>query len=418
LWAIPTIYTVVSVAAGLVLPRLERAYLGAHAHDISAAAALAYFSAVASGMMALTGIAFAVAFVIVQFSAVAYSPRLVAMFASDPKLFHALGVLFATFTYSLSALMWTDRGGSGAVPLLSTYLVGALLVVSLLAFAALVHGVGELQVQNVLRTIGARGRAAIEAVFPEPSSTQDPDHAVETPTTLAPATQTLAYSGAPCVVVGIDVPALANLAGSANCVVRVECGVGDSVVEGCVLLSVRGAVGRLPEPALARTVRLADARAVDRDPRYALRLLVDIAIRALSPAVNDPTTAVQALDQIEDLLRRLGCRRLGSACVRDAAGAVRVVLPAPTWTDVLALAFDEIRQFGAASVQVDRRLRAGLVDLAATLEGDRRQAVLNYLAHLDESVRGSAFDAQDRKTALLADRQGLGLARAPPRAVR
>jgi uncharacterized membrane protein len=365
-------------------------------------------------MMALTGIAFAVAFVVVQFSAVAYSPRLVAMFASDPKLYHALGVLFATFTYSLAALMWTDRGGSGDVPLLSTYLVGALLVVSLLAFSALVHGVGELQVQNVLRNIGARGRAAIEAVFPEPSNIEDEDPACETWASRPASIQTLAYSGAPCVVADIDVPALVSLAGSADGLIRVECGVGDSVVEGHVLLNLQSGSGRLPDPALARTMRLADARTLDRDPKYAVRLLVDIAIRALSPAVNDPTTAVQALDQIEGLLCRLGRRRLGAACVRDASGAVRVVLPVPTWTDYLELAFDEIRQFGAASVQVDRRLRAGLVDLAANVEGDRRQAVLDYLAHLDTSVRESAFDAQDRRTALQVDRQGLGLARAPP----
>jgi uncharacterized membrane protein len=414
LWAIPTIYTVVSVAAGLVLPRLEQAYLRAYEHDISAAAALAYFSAVASGMMALTGIGFAVAFVVVQFSAVAYSPRLVAMFASDPKVYHSLGILFATFTYSLAALIWTDRGGSGAAPLFSTYLVGALLVVSLVAFSMLVHGVGELQIQNVLRNIGARGRAAIEAVLGAPSSVQDPDDASETPASLGPATQTLTYSGAPCVVAEIDVPALMRLAASVDAVVSVERGVGDPVAADCVLLRVRGGAGPLPEAALARAVRLAEVRILDRDPRYALRLLVDIAIRALSPAVNDPTTAVQALDQIEDLLYRVGRRRLGGPCVRNAAGALRVVVPAPQWSDYLELAFDEIRQFGSASVQVDRRLRAGLVDLAASVEGVRRDAVLDYLAHLDKSVRGSAFDDPDRATASKVDRQGLGLTRPSP----
>jgi uncharacterized membrane protein len=95
----------------------------------------------------------------------------------------------------------------------------------------------------------------------------------------------------------------------------------------------------------------------------AIRLLVDIAIRALSPAVNDPTTAVQALDQIEDLLRRLGCRQLEAGYALDAAGKIRVIFPVPTWQDYLALAFDEIRQFGAASIQVDRRLRTALIGL-------------------------------------------------------
>jgi uncharacterized membrane protein len=301
---------------------------------------------------------------------------------------------------------------SGTVPSFSTYLVGALLVVSLLAFSRSVHGVGELQVQNVLRNIGARGRAAIEAALPSPGDVEPREHALETPTDMAPATQTLTHSGAPAVVAEIDVPALVSLAANAGAVISVERAVGDSVVAGCVLSRVCGGLGRLPEPALERAVHLADARALDRDPKHALRLLVDIAIRALSPAVNDPTTAVQALDQIDDLLRRLGRRRLESACARDGAGVVRVVRPVPTWTDYLELAFDEIRQFGAGSLQVDRRLRAVLVDLAAAVEADRRGAVLDYLTHLDESVRGSAFDDQDRTTALQVDRQGLGLARA------
>ena len=86
-------------------------------------------------MMALTGIVFAIAFVVVQFSALAYSPRLVVMFANSPTLYHTLGIFFATFTYSLAALAWTDRGGSGEVPLFSTMLVNVLLIVSMLAFA-------------------------------------------------------------------------------------------------------------------------------------------------------------------------------------------------------------------------------------------------------------------------------------------
>jgi uncharacterized membrane protein len=113
LWLIPMAYTVASVSAGLVLPRLEHGYLASYTHAMSVGAALAFFSSVSSGMMALTGIVFAIAFVLVQFSAIAYSPRLVILFATSPTLFHTLGIFFATFTYSLVALIWTDRGGSG-----------------------------------------------------------------------------------------------------------------------------------------------------------------------------------------------------------------------------------------------------------------------------------------------------------------
>jgi uncharacterized membrane protein len=195
-------------------------------------------------------------------------------------------------------------------------------------------------------------------------------------------------------------------------VVSFECGVGETLVEDAVLLRVRGSAQNLPEQLLRRAVRLATTRTHEQDPKYAIRLLVDIAIRALSPAINDPTTAVQALDQIEDLLRRLGRRQLDAGYARDGTGTIRVTFPVPTWQDYLALSFDEIRLFGATSVQVVRRLRSALVGLADTVAGqERRDEVLRYLDHLNRGVGRSGFDDQDQAAALLQDRQGLGLSR-------
>jgi uncharacterized membrane protein len=161
-----------------------------------------------------------------------------------------------------------------------------------------------------------------------------------------------------------------------------------------------------------RAVRLARERTFEQDPKYPLRLLVDIAIKALSPAINDPTTAVQAIDQIEDLLRRLGRGDLDAGYARDADGKLRLVYPMPTWEDYLTLAFDEIRQYGAASVQVMRRLRSTLIELAASLTSpERADAVRRYLAHLDLVIERSPLDDHDRITARQEDRQGLGLTR-------
>ncbi len=130
-WLIPLLYVGVTVVCGLVFPRLEHGYLATYGHGMSVASAQATLSAIASGMMALTGIVFALAFVMVQFSAIAYSPRLVAWFGRDPVLFHALGLFIATFLYAIVTLAWIDRGGDGTVPLFSILLVtpccGALL---------------------------------------------------------------------------------------------------------------------------------------------------------------------------------------------------------------------------------------------------------------------------------------------------
>jgi uncharacterized membrane protein len=130
LWLIPMIYVAASVVCGLGLPRIEQLYLSSYTFDLSVSSAQACLSAAASGMMALSGIVFAMAFVMVQFSAIAYSPRLVLWFARDRTLFHSLGVFAATFIFSLFALAWIDRGGSGRVPLFSTLLVAIMLILS------------------------------------------------------------------------------------------------------------------------------------------------------------------------------------------------------------------------------------------------------------------------------------------------
>ena len=415
-WLIPMLYTVASVTAGLILPRLEHAYFADYAENISVGSALAFFSSVSSGMMALTGIVFAIAFVLVQFNAVAYSPRLVVIFASSPKLFHTLGIFFATFFYSLAAIAWTDRGGSGRVPLFSTLLVAILLILSMVAFARLVQSLNDLQIHNVLQVIGTRGRSVIQAMFPLiADSANTNEEGTAPPLVLGPLSQTLTHSGVPQVVTGFDLNALVKLARIADAVVAIDCGVGETLVEDAVLLRVYGAGQKLPEQALARAIHLATSRTFEQDPKYAIRLLVDIAIRALSPAVNDPTTAVQALDQIEDLLRRLGRRQFDAGHARDSDGTIRVTFPVPTWQDYLALSFDEIRQFGAASIQVARRLRAALVGLSETIVvGDRRIAVQEYLDHLNLGIGRSSFDAEDRAAVLQEDRQGLGLPRRRP----
>jgi len=288
-----------------------------------------------------------------------------------------------------------------------------LLTLSMTAFTRLVQSLNDLQIHNVLQVIGTRGRSVIRKMSPLiADSAKVSRQEIDISLNLGPPTQTLTHSGEPRAITGFDLDPLVRVAKGAGAVVAIECGVGDTVVEDAILLRVYGATRELPEQTLTRTIHLATSRSFEHDPKYAIRLLVDIAIRALSPAVNDPTTAVQALDQIEDLLRRLGCRQLETGYARDAAGKIRVTFPVPTWQDYLTLAFDEIRQFGANSIQVNRRLRAALVGLSDTIAVDeRRVAVEQYLDHLNLGIGQSGFDDQDRAAAQQEDRQGLGLSR-------
>jgi uncharacterized membrane protein len=412
------LYVGVTVLVGLVLPRIEYHSLAAYSHGMSVASAQAALSAIASGMLALTGIVFALAFVMVQFSATAYSPRLVTWLSDDPTLFHALGLFMATFGYAIAALAWTDRGGNGKVPLFSVAIVIVLLILSMLVFARLVHRLTHLQIAHVLAFIGRRGRSVIRTMFPRldaPAAAAESWQSAMERLRDRPLTQPLRYSGEPRVVTRFALAALVQQAEAADAVIVLECAVGDTLVEDSLLLRVHGARALLPEDQLRETIQLARERTFEQDPRYALRLLVDIAIRALSPAINDPTTAVQAIDQIEDLLRRLGRRALDAGCLTDAGGALRVVFPTPSWEDYLSLAFDEIRHYGADSLQVMRRLRAALLGLEDSVtDGSRQELIQRYLKQLDRTVKHSIEDAQEQLTALREDRQGLGLTRRPP----
>lgn len=411
-WIIPIVYTVVSLAAAFVLPRIEQAVELPLDLGISASAALAVLSSIASGMMALTGIVFSIAFVMLQFSAVTYSPRFANRFARDPVLFHALGIFFATFTYSLAAAAWVDRGGTGQVPAISSLFAVGLLFLSLLAFGLLMRRLGDLQITNTLRFIGDQGRTVIRetlAVSSPGAGRHGGREVVEAP---APVSQVLRHAGPPRYVQRYDIPSLIALARGAGARIRMDCAVGDMMMDGSVMLRVIGAAGPLPEAALRKAVRLGSDRTFEQDPKYPIRLLVDIAIKALSPAINDPTTAVQALDQIEDLLRRLARSDLSDGRLTDAAGDLRLVFPTPDWEDYLALAFDEIRVFGATSVQVMRRLRSALLGLAELLgENERAGSIRTYLQHVDAAIERSPFDEKDRAAARQEDPQGLGLRR-------
>jgi uncharacterized membrane protein len=282
-------------------------------------------------------------------------------------------------------------------------------------FSKLVQSINNLQITNVLDMIGSRGRETIRDLFQRLDEAETPgDGAAKQPDRrdLGAVTQTLRYSGEPRALASIDTNSLVRLAAKAGGVIVMAYAVGDTLAGDTVVLRVHGGKENLPDSQLMRAIRLAIVRTFEQDPKYPIRLLVDIAIKALSPAINDPTTAVQAIDQIEDLLHRLGRRDLDAGYGRDANGKLRLVYPMPTWEDYLTLAFDEIRQYGTGSVQVMRRLRSALVGiLESVTHPDRLAVVRRYIEHLDVAIEQSPLDARDKDMARHEDRQGLGLTR-------
>jgi uncharacterized membrane protein len=406
-WTIPLTYVLLTFVFGMLFPRLEHYLLPHLVSTMSAAAAMGICGAVASGMIALTGIVFSLAFVMVQFSATAYSPRLVLWVARDPVVSHALGIFIATFLYALIMLGWVDRNATGKVPLVSSWMVFALLLASMAVFIALVERIGLLKVSRMLIFTGNHGRAAIAELYSADgsgatgSATQD--------YRKLELTQSLTYSGRPQVIQAVRVASLVELASSAGAVIEACAAIGDSVLETASLLRVYGARSKLDEKVLRGAIQIGDERTFEQDPKYAIRVIVDIAIKALSPAINDPTTAVQALDQIEDLLLRLGRSHLELGHYLDQQGALRLVIPFPTWDDFLRLGLDEIRYCGASSVQVTRRMMALIKNLLTILPAERHAALRHWERRVQGTIARTFEDAEEKKEAAVADRQGLGV---------
>jgi uncharacterized membrane protein len=157
-------------------------------------------------MMSLTAIIFSIAYITVQFNAIAYSPRLALWFASNPRVFHALGVFMATFIYTLWMMAWIDRDGNGSVPLVSTTVVMMLLVTSTYFFTLLIRGLSDLQITNTLQLIGTKGRVVIVEMY---SPTDAPHVERKNLIDLAdnarrvPVTQAVRYFGEPRTDAGI-----------------------------------------------------------------------------------------------------------------------------------------------------------------------------------------------------------------------
>ena len=408
-WGIPALYTAAALAAGLTVPRIEVRVFPGLVSAVTASEATAIYSAIASGTIALTGIVFSLVFLMVQFGATAYSPRIVPLIARDELIPHALGVFVATFLYAIAAIAGVDYSASGHVPVLSLCLVIGLLVATMAMLIGLVQRVGLLQVSRVLRLLGDEGREAITRTYLPIESTVGVAGQADRP--AAGRTQTVVHHGPPRWVQAVSVGMLVSAARASGAVVEMAAAVGDPLVESVPVFHVSGGRQAIDASKLMNGIALGNERAFDHDPAYAIRLLVDIAIRALSPAVNDPTTAVQALDQIEDLLIRLANRDLERTAFRDADGVVRLLVPSPSWTDLLRLALDEICACGATSVQVMRRMAALISDLTAAVPEDRRPSLKDWEARLQLTIARSFTTPDERSEASTADRQGLGTPR-------
>lgn len=319
-------------------------------------------------------------------------------FLRDRSSKAALATFVATFSFAFTVLRATR---ADAVPGISVSIAIVLVFISIGVFIHYInHTAQAIRAVSIIEAVAVETRASIERLYP----VESPE--LPAPPELGAAAVTVVNERGPGVVTGFDADRIVAAAAAAGAVVVLRVGVGDFVPAGAPLLDLHGcdagACG------VAGHVSFARERTMRQDPAFGVRQLVDLAAKALSPGINDPTTAVQAIDQLHDLLRRLARRPLPPGLVADAEGRVRLLFPSVAWADFVSLAVDEIRIYGADSLQVLRRLR-GMLDDLLEIAGEERRPPLHEQIVLIAAAAGRAFDDErDRRMAGLADAQGLG----------
>ncbi len=365
-------------------------------------------STIAASMITFTGVVFSITIVVLQLASSQFSPRVLRTFLRDRTSQTALGLFVATFAFALAVLRQVreDNGtGEVFVPGLTISFSFLMVLASLGLFVAYIsHITRSIRASSIIGLVAEETRRLVDRVYPK-----DPEEDAPGEPPDGPPRTTVCLDGSPGVITSIDRRRLVARARRADAVIVVRVEVGDFVPRGGELADVYGGGDDEPAPhAIQTAFSFGPERTMQEDVSFGFRQLVDIASRALSTGVNDPTTAVQVLDHIHDLLKTLGTRRFHSGTYRDDQGTTRLFVPRMTWGGYVSLGTDEIRLYGAGSLQVQRRLQALLEDLLDTVAAERRGPLSERL-ELTDTVIGREFDDQrDRDTAKDPDAQGIG----------
>lgn len=326
-------------------------------------------TSIASSTITLTGLVFSVTMLVLQLTAAQYSPRAVGALLTDRNSKLTLGVFVGTFVYSLAVLRTISPNGAEFDRGISVALAVVFALVTIAFFVQYVNHVAQqIRPTAIIGRVASAAESTIGSYFPDEPEPLAADRPVGEPDHVLPA----ARRG---VVQSVNVDRLLTRAVEEELQIEVVPRIGEFVPKGAPLLRVWGSPAEPDDDDLGHLVALGGERSMDRDVLYGFRQLVDIAERALSPGTNDPTTAVQALDQIHHLLRQLVGRDFPNGVHTDDDGRTQVIVPQPTWQDVLDLAVDEILHYGDNSPQVRARLTAMLRDLGSVAPPERLHSI-------------------------------------------
>ena len=404
LWIVPLLGSVLGTILGFAVAEIDRhidvpAYL-----QYSSSTASTLLTAIVGSTAALTGFVVTVTTLIVPMVIGTFSPRYMRLWYRDPVLKATLALVAGTLTFSFSMLR---RIEPDFVPNIAVTAAGVLMVASLMVFLFFFsRAMTRLRPVAVAALVAKAGRAAFDETT---AIIARSDVGIEQPGRKIEPGQVVRFTQAG-VIQAIHLEGLVRWAKERNAQLVLNHAVGDAVPIGEPLATIHGGnASSGAEHELNGMIALGDERTIEQDPAFAIRIMVDIALMALSPAVNAPTTATQVLDHLGETLHVIGATdldHLAASAVGDKPPAV--VMPIQRWEDYFTLGVTEIREYGASGIQVMRALRAMLDALRDNVRAEHRAAVEDELARLDSTIAARWRESVDRDRAGVADPQGLG----------
>ncbi|MEO8813877.1 MAG: DUF2254 domain-containing protein [Mycobacterium sp.] len=402
LWPLPVVGTMLAVAAGISLPHLDArvdeglpTWLTAMLFGGDAGAARTLLDAISSSLITVTSLTFSLTVVTLQLASGQFSPRLLRTFTSDIFVQVTLAIFLSTFTYALTLLRAVRNGDEAGVfiPRISVTVAFVLGIVSVLGLVLfLAHLARQIRVETMLRDVHDEANATIGfATSPREGARSQSTLPTPPPNAL---NITAPSSG---FLTAIDETELRSSAIQSDAYIIINSYPGSSIVEGVPIGVAWSASGGLDDDAFDRlqgavrkSIKVGYERTAAQDVGYGLRQLTDVANKALSPGINDPTTAIHALGHISAILCRLADRDLGSVVFRDDDNRVRVVLRRPSLAELVDDAISQPRRYGSSDPQVITRLFRLLEELAWHV--DDESPIREQLARLQTTVARSDFD--------------------------
>jgi uncharacterized membrane protein len=403
LWVVPALGAIFGAGLAQLIIALEGSVHLPAELTYTPSTATAVLSSIVAAMVGLTGFVVTIGVLIVQMASQSLSPRYMRLWYRDLLQKCVLALFLGTLTFSFGLLRHI---GSRTVPNLGVNIAGFAVALGLVLFILyLDRFVHRLRPVAVSALVGRQGQAVFTR---EAALFEDSSDAVESPMPAAgPAVVARSRRGG--TIQAVDLKGLVRISERCDGRIVLARAIGDFVPRGAPLAHVFCDGPGPTEEQLLGMVALGDERTIDQDPAFALRILVDVALMALSPAVNAPTTAVQVLDNVEEFLQCVGTAELGRlGLLRDRSGSVRVLIPRRTWVEYLDLGVTEIREYGETSTQVTRRLRAVLESILASVPAAHRAAVQAQSERLDSTLAMSISDPERRAYAGGSDPQGIG----------